>query len=72
MFVLDQTQRSLSDRSHRDNGRPVAGICPRHRRLRNRLPRSNGLAQTPPVGWSSWNNFGDDIDKKILIETIER
>lgn len=34
-------------------------------------PRSNGLAQTPPVGWSSWNNFGDDINEQIVIETID-
>jgi len=34
-------------------------------------PRSNGLAQTPPVGWSSWNNFGDDINEQIVIESID-
>lgn len=34
-------------------------------------PRSNGLALTPPVGWSSWNNFGDDINEQLVIETID-
>ena len=24
--------------------------------------RANGLAATPPMGWSSWNHFGDGID----------
>ena len=24
--------------------------------------RSNGLAKTPPMGWSSWNSFSDRID----------
>lgn len=33
--------------------------------------RSNGLALTPPLGWSSWNNFGDDINEQIVIETID-
>jgi hypothetical protein len=34
-------------------------------------PRSNGLAQTPPMGWSSWNQFGDDINESIVVETID-
>jgi alpha-galactosidase len=34
-------------------------------------PRNNGLALTPPVGWSSWNNFGDDINEQIVIESID-
>src|SRR5688500_2475962 len=34
-------------------------------------PRSNGLAQPPPVGWSSWNNFGDDISEQLVVETID-
>jgi alpha-galactosidase len=31
----------------------------------------NGLAQTPPMGWSSWNQFGDRIDEKLVMETID-
>lgn len=34
-------------------------------------PRSNGLALTPPLGWSSWNNFGEDINEQLLTETID-
>ena len=34
-------------------------------------PRSNGLALTPPIGWSSWNNFGEDIDEQLVVDTIE-
>ncbi|RSZ60855.1 glycoside hydrolase family 27 protein [Massilia atriviolacea] len=34
-------------------------------------PVSNGLALTPPMGWSSWNNFGDSIDEKLIVETID-
>src|SRR6266850_4423973 len=33
--------------------------------------RSNGLALTPPLGWSSWNNFGEDINEQLLTETID-
>jgi alpha-galactosidase len=33
--------------------------------------RSNGLALTPPLGWSSWNNFGEDIDEQLIVETID-
>jgi alpha-galactosidase len=34
-------------------------------------PRSNGLALTPPIGWSSWNNFGEDINEQLVVETID-
>jgi alpha-galactosidase len=33
--------------------------------------RSNGLALTPPIGWSSWNNFGEDISEQLVVETID-
>ncbi len=23
------------------------------------------------MGWSSWNNFGDDINEQIVIESID-
>ena len=32
---------------------------------------SNGQAKTPPMGWSSWNQFGDRIDEKIVHDTID-
>jgi alpha-galactosidase len=34
-------------------------------------PKSNGLALTPPLGWSSWNNFGEDINEQLVVETID-
>jgi alpha-galactosidase len=33
--------------------------------------KSNGLALTPPIGWSSWNNFGEDITEQLVVETID-
>ena len=38
---------------------------------RTAAPRSNGLALTPPLGWSSWNNFGEDISEQLVVETID-
>lgn len=35
------------------------------------LNNNNGLAQTPPMGWSSWNNFGVEINEQLIIETID-
>lgn len=35
------------------------------------LNLNNGLAKTPPMGWSSWNNFGVEINEKLIIETID-
>jgi len=34
-------------------------------------PLYNGLAKTPPMGWSSWNQFGDLINETLIIETID-
>ncbi|KAM3068908.1 hypothetical protein ACMFMG_004082 [Clarireedia jacksonii] len=34
-------------------------------------PLSNGLALTPPMGWSSWNQFGDLIDEDLIKSTID-
>jgi alpha-galactosidase len=31
----------------------------------------NGLASTPPMGWSSWNHFGGSVDDKIVRETAD-
>jgi len=33
-------------------------------------PVSNGLARTPPMGWSSWNQFGDAVSEKLVVETM--
>jgi alpha-galactosidase len=32
---------------------------------------SNGLALTPPMGWSSWNQFGDAINEQLVVETLD-
>jgi len=29
------------------------------------------LAQTPPMGWNSWNNFACDVDEKLIRETAD-
>jgi hypothetical protein len=31
----------------------------------------NGLARTPPLGWSSWNRFGCGIDERLIRETAD-
>jgi alpha-galactosidase len=31
----------------------------------------NGLARTPPMGWSSWNKFGEAIDDKTVRQTAD-
>ncbi|WP_029012774.1 glycoside hydrolase family 27 protein [Niveispirillum irakense] len=39
--------------------------------LARQAPIDNGLARTPPMGWSSWNNFGVEIDEALVIATID-
>lgn len=34
-------------------------------------PIDNGLARTPPMGWSSWNQFGEAIDERLVMQTID-
>ncbi|TGO68423.1 hypothetical protein BOTNAR_0025g00550 [Botryotinia narcissicola] len=34
-------------------------------------PLNNSLALTPPMGWSSWNQFGDLIDENLIKSTID-
>lgn len=31
----------------------------------------NGIALTPPMGWSSWNLFRNKINEKLIMETAE-
>jgi len=31
----------------------------------------NGLAQTPPMGWNSWNKFGCNVDEKLIKEIAD-
>lgn len=30
-----------------------------------------GLAQTPPMGWNSWNHYACDIDEKLIRDTAD-
>lgn len=32
-------------------------------------PYGNGVAMTPPMGWSSWNTFKNKIDEDLIYET---
>ena len=32
---------------------------------------ANGLAQTPPMGWNSWNHFGDKVDEQTVRESAD-
>ena len=29
------------------------------------------LAQTPPMGWNSWNTFGWEISEELIKETAD-
>lgn len=31
----------------------------------------NGVAKTPPMGWSSWNTFRNHIDENLIMETAK-
>lgn len=31
----------------------------------------NGVAKTPPMGWSSWNTFRNHIDQELIFETAK-
>jgi alpha-galactosidase len=35
------------------------------------LPSSNLIASTPPMGWNSWNTFGNKISESVVRETAE-
>ncbi|WP_242147256.1 glycoside hydrolase family 27 protein [Sphingomonas sp. BAUL-RG-20F-R05-02] len=44
----------------------------------NTLPASrdphrtaNGLAQTPPMGWNSWNKFACNVNEKVIRDTVD-
>lgn len=34
-------------------------------------PLSNGLAQTPPMGWITWLQFAEDINEPLILQTID-
>ena len=29
------------------------------------------IAERPPMGWNSWNTFGNEIDEKLIFETAD-
>ena len=29
------------------------------------------IAERPPMGWNSWNTFGERIDEKLIFETAD-
>ena len=31
----------------------------------------NGLAKTPPMGWNSWNHFGESVSDRVVRETAD-
>ena len=33
--------------------------------------KAEGLADTPPMGWNSWNKFACDIDERLIRETAD-
>jgi Alpha-galactosidase len=37
--------------------------------VRDFKPYGNGCAETPPMGWSSWNAFKNRIDQTLIYET---
>jgi alpha-galactosidase len=36
-----------------------------------RVLRANGLALTPPMGWSSWNHFAVNIDERVIRDVAD-
>lgn len=32
---------------------------------------NDGLHETPPMGWSSWNTFSDKIDEEKIVATVQ-
>ncbi len=39
--------------------------------IKARAPYNNGVALTPPMGWSSWNTFRNKIDENLILETAD-
>ena len=29
------------------------------------------IVRTPPMGWNTWNTFGEDISEDLIIETCD-
>ena len=39
--------------------------------VQNRELYSNGTALTPPMGWSSWNTFRQNISEELILSTAK-
>lgn len=39
--------------------------------IENEEPYSNGTALTPPMGWSSWNTFRQNISEELILSTAK-
>lgn len=69
--VVKWTKKQLSE-----------GLCPiciikqhvKKSELTIKIPNEfydNGAAVTPPMGWSSWNTFGNHINEDLILETAD-
>ncbi|KAL2994431.1 hypothetical protein AAZX31_10G164500 [Glycine max] len=47
------------------------GISTSTKQVTRRNLVENGLGQTPPMGWNSWNHFGCDINESVIRETAD-
>jgi alpha-galactosidase len=45
----------------------ILSLCP----AASRAQKFDQLAQTPPMGWNSWNRFGCDVSEKLIRETAD-
>ncbi len=62
-----ESEETLAERAPAEVTRPVAAApLPAF----GPLP-PNGLALTPPMGWSSWNHFADRVDDRVIRETAD-
>ena len=55
----------------RGAARSLALVCAAALAARRCAALQNGLARTPPLGWSSWNAFGCGIDEEIIRGTAD-
>ena len=47
------------------------GVVLNSSRERVVLSNDNGLALTPPMGWRSWNQYGDDVSQKLMQHVMD-
>lgn len=49
----------------------LVGIRESVTEIHDNTPFDNGVALTPPMGWSSWNTFKNRIDEDLIYETAK-